>query len=1418
MDVPIESNKSAHVYKPAPFRRVVLLSIIVAIYAMVVPYCYMTAGEPRKAAALSAQELADKRWAVEAAKLAGNYTDIDTNASNDTSIITSTLSHTPTAGSTEGLSKRLEDVFDGNNSPSVQLEDTGIKEITPLKSSGSSSWFAGWFGPTKEQKRAKKELEAWQKQFNERSEEPLSLPPSYLPSAWACLALFSALTLHALFHLMCHWIVSFKALMYYSRATKVDAGCFLLVEPPENRGKSALVEIKRVGGVGSMQVEFQRQTYLYTPVDRIPAEDRKRFPNGVFTLSTCPVNLPLQHYLQHPGLKVADVERLLERWGKNHLAVHIPSFLELLQAQLLSPLAIFQIFCSLLWLLDEYWSYTLWTLLSVVVFEATTVFHRTRTQKMLGGMAAKPSPIFVLRAGQWVLQTTKDLLPGDIISLGYKKSNRKPEDPGTVQQKNAQGDAVVPQEKQYFATSFDDTVPCDCLLLRGSAVVNEASLTGESVPQMKEALSDGKEELSANGSVDEASASRLDMSGQHRVSVLFSGTSLLTVDAGAGVESSVSGCGCNVPCPPDKGAVAYVLRTGFSSSQGTLMQMIEFSQQTVAGNTREIGMALLVLFMFALAAAGYVLKEGLRKKEKTTHEILLKCVIIITSVVPRQFPMQTAVAVNMALMALVKVGIFCTEQYRVPLAGKVTHCLFDKTGTLTTDQLVPVGLVNVMSMNADSAPPLCEVSDALPHACMVLAACHSLVVVEQDGNSTSTGISNAANLAGDPIELASIKGVKWHWEADSSTARPGAWGVQAIALEIARRKAAEMRDTPPTQRPPNFDSILESIARQADEVEAQIEAAKQKATKCPFVSVKIITRHHFSSALQRMSVVAQCEMRAGAEKEAWFSLVKGSPEALLPLFCADAVPSWYTACYEQLARSGLRVLALGYRKITGEFASGLAAEQNRQWVEKDLQFCGFIAFQCKIRADSGVVVRALLESDHKVTMLTGDALLTSLHVAKEVSICSKKKSTMTLHAASKDKAAYWTKRDIDGSEMEVAFSLDKMAEIARTCDLLTTESDFLSVATLLDGESNQVSTKNTRDTEKSGKLWAFCGYFKVFARMSPQGKASIIRAIQQANADYHVLMCGDGGNDVGALKQADIGVALLAGHANANTTEDIDTESSGTAVAKTGASDSASPVSAEDALNAHEQALKKRGDELNALRVIHMKEFQARYQRESQIALQQSIKELTERGEYMKMFSLMKDQAITMKNAINNENVRFMATHGHVWDPKKDPDNAEGGKGAAGMGGIADLISGMENADQPGGVPMVRPGDASVAAPFTSRIPSVRAVVDLIRQGRCTLLSALMHQQIMMLESIIAAYTLSVLSLHNARSSERQMMASSWLIMTAAVAFSYSAPLDHMHPLRPIRSLFHPAIFVSMLGQAGKWGLCLLILKPSQSK
>ena len=59
---------------------------------------------------------------------------------------------------------------------------------------------------------------------------------------------------------------------------------------------------------------------------------------------------------------------------------------------------------------------------------------------------------------------------------------------------------------------------------------------------------------------------------------------------------------------------------------------------------------LLLLLVFALASAGDVLQQGLKEGKKTQYELVLKCVLIITSVVPPELPMQTALAVNTALM------------------------------------------------------------------------------------------------------------------------------------------------------------------------------------------------------------------------------------------------------------------------------------------------------------------------------------------------------------------------------------------------------------------------------------------------------------------------------------------------------------------------------------------------------------------------------------------------------------------------------------------------------------------------------------------------------------------------------------------------------------------------------------------------
>merc|ERR1719502_2671489 len=223
-----------------------------------------------------------------------------------------------------------------------------------------------------------------------------------------------------------------------------------------------------------------------------------------------------------------------------------------------------------------------------------------------------------------------------------------------------------------------------------------------------------------------------------------------------------------VPAPPDGGCVCFVLATAFSSSQGELMRMIEFSSQQVSADKKETLGLLLLLLCFALSAATYVIREGLAEGKKSHYELLLKAVLIITSVVPPELPMQTALAVNTALMALMKAQVFCTEPYRVPYAGTVTHTFFDKTGTLTTDSLIAKGVVNNPKLDPTNdgirvggggggssgkdggvvagGPALQPSARALQEVAVVIGGCQSLLQVD-------------GRLLGDPIELAALRAI-----------------------------------------------------------------------------------------------------------------------------------------------------------------------------------------------------------------------------------------------------------------------------------------------------------------------------------------------------------------------------------------------------------------------------------------------------------------------------------------------------------------------------------------------------------------------------------------------------------------------------------------------------------------------------------
>jgi len=386
-----------------------------------------------------------------------------------------------------------------------------------------------------------------------------------------------------------------------------------------------------------------------------------------------------------------------------------------------------------------------------------------------------------------------------------------------------------------------------------------------------------------------------------------------------------------------------VLRTGFDSSQGNMVRMIEFSSEKVSGNGWEAALLVAFLLCFALTASMYVLRKGLAE-DRDPFDLLLHCILIVTSVIPPELNMQLALAVNSSLLALMKAHVFCTEPFRIPLAGKVDICFFDKTGTITSDELRASSFIN-----ADSAAPVSvPMAQASLSACLVVAGCHSLVKIDNE-------------TVGDPLETAALRAVRWEFDASTATSRP-------------RDPAPTAADATPsggaTPSPPFVASYV-----------------PDKPT------VTILHRFHFSSSLQRMSVVARIQSLKGSSIRL---LTKGSPEVIAALVPPGRLPSWYAQEHHRLTQQGMRIIALASRELPERPNSRPLTELSRTSAEQDLTFHGFISFRCEVRKDSRDVLAELLESSHRVAMITGDAILTAIHVATEVGICQLDKTKILI--------------------------------------------------------------------------------------------------------------------------------------------------------------------------------------------------------------------------------------------------------------------------------------------------------------------------------------------------------------------------------------------------------------------------------------
>jgi len=117
----------------------------------------------------------------------------------------------------------------------------------------------------------------------------------------------------------------------------------------------------------------------------------------------------------------------------------------------------------------------------------------------------------------------------------------------------------------------------------------------------------------------------------------------------------------------------------------------------------------------------------------------------------------------------------------------------------------------------------------------------------------------------------------------------------------------------------------------------------------------------------------------------------------------------------------------------------------------------------------------------------------------------------------------------------------------------------------------------------------------------------------------------------------------------------------------------------------------------------------------------------------------------------------------------------------------------------PSGMPEL--GDACMAAPFTYKFSSIRAVKKLIQQGRTTLVTTFQMYKILSLNSLISAYTMSVLHLKGVKLGDYQYTCIGLAISIMFMMISFSKPLSTLEKAKPPTSIFHWSLIISVLGQ-----------------
>lgn len=623
-------------------------------------------------------------------------------------------------------------------------------------------------------------------------------------------------------------------------------------------------------------------------------------------------------------------------------------------------------------------------------------------------------------------------------------------------------------------------LPCDSLLLSGDCIVNESMLTGESVPVTKTPITDESLEL-----LSFSAASIHPDIAKH---LLFSGTKIIRARR---------------PQPDsadeEAAALAMVIRTGFNTTKGALVRSMLFPKPSGFKFYRDSFRYISV--MACIAGIGFVASfVNFVRLGLAWHLIVVRALDLITIVVPPALPATLTIGTNFALSRLKQKKIFCISPQRVNVGGKLDVICFDKTGTLTEDGLDVLGVRAVQRQSNSFSEPLTDATALLPGATdrdptvdynvnkailYTMATCHSLRIIDDE-------------LVGDPLDLKMFDFTSWTYE--------------------------EGEGRGPTNEEDESHKLSPSVARPPRGMEYDVEEEPIAQTRQP-IELGVLRTFEFVSQLRRASVIVR---QFGSQSGDIY--VKGAPEVMQEICRPESFPADYEDLLSYYTHRGYRVIGCATKNIP-KLNWVKVQKMKRTEAESSLDFVGFIIFENKLKDSTTGIIDELGRAGIRKVMCTGDNILTAISVARECNLIDKSAHCFVPHFVEGDSRTPLAKLSWESVDNPI-YELDENTlkplppppegDASLSYDI----SNLRNYSVAVSGDVfrwiiDYASEKVLREMLVVGQ---------VFARMSPDEKHELVEKLQ--SIDYCCGFCGDGANDCGALKAADVGISLSEAEAS----------------------------------------------------------------------------------------------------------------------------------------------------------------------------------------------------------------------------------------------------------------------------------------------